>query len=123
MEQRRAHSSSKEDGIEEYKILGQKDEVDKSRATRDLQVPWLWYYRKDEVDKSRIGWVIIKPTWLDHVQSVICRSCNHDITIAFPLWRELRQTCRYECSLVKNLPTHWETGKENREINENILAP
>ena len=26
-------------------------------------------------------------------------------------------------NLVKNLPTHWGTGKENRETNENILAP
>ena len=25
-------------------------------------------------------------------------------------------------SLVKNLPTHWGTGKENRKTNENILA-
>ena len=41
---RKAHSSGKEDGIEAYKILGQKDEVDKSRATRDLQVLWLWHY-------------------------------------------------------------------------------
>ena len=31
--------------------------------------------------------------------------------------------CKYECNLVKNLPTHWETGEENRETNENILAP
>ena len=36
---RRAHSGGKEDEIEACKILGQKDEVDKSRATRDLQVP------------------------------------------------------------------------------------
>ena len=50
---------------------------------------------------------------------------DHNITIAFPLRRELRRTCRcrYECSLVKNLPTHWETEEENRETNENILAP
>ena len=52
-------------------------------------------------------------------------SHDHDITIAFPLRRELRQTygCRYECSLVKNLPTLWETGEEDQETNENILAP
>ena len=25
-------------------------------------------------------------------------------------------------SLLKNLPTYWGTGEENREINENILA-
>ena len=52
-------------------------------------------------------------------------SHNHDITIAFPLRRELRRTygCKYECSLVKNLPTYWETGGENQETNENILAP
>ena len=36
---RRAHSGGKEDGIEACKILGRKDEVDKSRATYDLQVP------------------------------------------------------------------------------------
>ena len=34
--QKRAHSNGKEDKIEACKILGQKDEVDKSRATRDL---------------------------------------------------------------------------------------
>ena len=53
-------------------------------------------------------------------------SHDHDITIAFPLKRELRRTYgyKYECSLVKNLPTQWrETGEENRESNENILAP
>ena len=49
------------------------------------------------------------------MQSVTYRSRDHDITIAFPLRRELRQTCRYEYNLVKNLPTHWETGEENRE--------
>ena len=37
--QKRAHSGGKEDGIEACKILGQNDEVDKSRATCDLQVP------------------------------------------------------------------------------------
>ena len=25
-------------------------------------------------------------------------------------------------SLVKNLPTYWKTGEENRDTNENILA-
>ena len=52
-------------------------------------------------------------------------SYDHNIIIAFPLRHELRQTygCRYECSLVKNLPTNWETGEENQETNENILAP
>ena len=65
----------------------------------------------------------VKLTWQDHVQPVIYRSRDHDITITFPLRRELRRTCRYECNLVKNLPTHWETGEENRETNENILAP
>ena len=61
----------------------------------------------------------------DDVQPMICRSCDHDITIVFPYGRELRQTykCRYEYSLIKNLQTHWETEKENRETNENILAP
>ena len=59
------------------------------------------------------------------MQPVIYRSHNHDITIAFPLKRELLQIYkyRYECNLVKNLPTHWEIGEENRETNENILAP
>ena len=58
------------------------------------------------------------------MQSVIYMSRVYDITIAFSLKRELRQTCRYkyECNLVKNLPTYWETGEENRETNENILA-
>ena len=35
---RRAHSGGKEDGIEACKILGRKYEIDKSHATRDLQV-------------------------------------------------------------------------------------
>ena len=35
---RRTHSGGEEDEVEACKILGQKDEVDKSRATRDLQV-------------------------------------------------------------------------------------
>ena len=60
------------------------------------------------------------------MQLVIYRFRNQDIIIAFPLRRELCQTCRgrckYECNLVKNLPTHWETGEENRETNKNILA-
>ena len=56
---------------------------------------------------------------------MICRFLDHDITIVFSLRHKLYQTyrCKYECSLVKNLPTHWETEEENREINENILAP
>ena len=33
---RRAHSGGEEDEAEAYKILRRKDEVDKSRATRDL---------------------------------------------------------------------------------------
>ena len=37
--QQRVHSSGKKDEIEACKILGQKEEVDKSRATRDLQFP------------------------------------------------------------------------------------
>ena len=59
------------------------------------------------------------------MQPVICRSLDHDITIAFLLRCEPRQTYRYryECNLVKNLPTHWENEEENRETNENILAP
>ena len=58
------------------------------------------------------------------MQPVICKSRDHDITIAFPLEHELCRTyrCRYEYSLVKNLSTHLETGEENRETNENILA-
>ena len=37
-------------------------------------------------------------------------------------WRETWKTLNR--NLVKNLPTHWwETEKENRETNENILAP
>ena len=64
---------------------------------------------------------------IGHMQPVICRPFDHDITIAFPLRRVLRQICkcryRYECSCVKNLPTHWGTGEENRKTNENILAP
>ena len=99
--QRRAHSGGEEDEVEACKILG-------------------W---KDEVGKSRAGWVMIKLTWLDHVEPVICKSRDHDITIAFSLGRELRRTCKYKCSLVKNLPTHWETKEENQETNKNILAP
>ena len=29
---------------------------------------------------------------------------------------------RYECSLVKNLPTYEEIEEKNRETNENVLA-
>ena len=62
---------------------------------------------------------------ISHVQPVIYRSLNYDITIVFPLRRETRLTYRYryECNLIKNLLTHWGTGVENRETNENILAP
>ena len=67
--QRRAHSSGEEDEAEAYKILG-------------------W---KDEVGKSRVGWL----TWLDHVQSVICKSRDDDITIVFPVRFELCQIYRY----------------------------
>ena len=56
---RRAYSGGKEDEFEACKILG-------------------W---KDEVDKSRAGWVMIKLTWLDHVEPMICRFRDHDITI------------------------------------------
>ena len=51
-------------------------------------------------------------------------SYDHDITIGFPLRRELCQMygCRYKCSLINNLSTYWKTKEENREINENILA-
>ena len=51
------------------------------------------------------------------MQPMIYKSHNHDITIAFPFRRELRQMCKYECNLVKNLPTNWETRKENRVTN------
>ena len=49
---------------------------------------------------------------------------DHDITIAYLLRRKLRQMyrCRYECGLLKNLPTYWKTGEENEETNENFLA-
>ena len=58
------------------------------------------------------------------MQSVIYRSLNHDIKIAFLLRHELRQACRCrcECNLLKNLSTFWKTREENREANENILA-
>ena len=61
---------------------------------------------------------------ISHVQPVICKFLDHDITIAFPLRRELRQTYRYRyvCNLVKNLLIYWGTGEENWETNENILA-
>ena len=58
---------------------------------------------EDEVDKSRIGQEKAKLMLLDHVQSMIYRSRDYNITIIFPLRRELRQMYRYECSLVKNL--------------------
>ena len=52
--------------------------------------------------------------------------CNpwSNITIVFPLRRELYQMCRckYEYSLVKNLLIYWETEEENQETNKNILA-
>ena len=94
--QRRAHSAGKDDEAEVCKILG-------------------W---KDEVGKSRVSWL----TWLDHVQPMIWRSRDHDITIAFPFRRKLHWIYRYECSLVKNLPTHWGTREENRETYKSILA-
>ena len=53
---------------------------------------------------------------------VIYKSHNHNITIAFPLRYKLRQMCKYEYSLLKNLLTYWKTGKENQETIENILA-
>ena len=55
---------------------------------------------------------------------MICKFYDHNITIAFPLRHELCQIYRYryECNLVKNLSTYWETKEENREINKNILA-
>ena len=98
--QRRAHSGGKKDEAKACKIL--------------------WW--KNNISKLYVGWVIVKLTWLDYVQPVICKSHDNDIIIAFPLKRELRQTCRYEYSLIKNLPTYWGTGEENRETNENILA-
>ena len=63
---------------------------------------------EDEVNKSRIVPERAKLTWLDHMQSVIYRSYNHNITIAFFLRHKLRQTyrCKYEYNLIKNLPTH-----------------
>ena len=58
---------------------------------------------------------------------MIYLSLDPDIAITFSLRRKFRQTYRckykYEYNLVKNLPTHWGTGEENRETNENILAP
>ena len=56
---------------------------------------------------------------------MICRSRDYDITIVFLLGRELYQTYRYryECSLVKNLPTYRETEEENWKTNKNILVP
>ena len=125
----------------------------KSSATHGISAPeeasanwWPSWYKGDKVIATmrrceekfiaeavkieRWSWPVtykprFKVTWQDHVQLVIYRSCDHDITIAFPLKRELRQTCRYryECNLVKNLPTYWEIGEENRETKENILAP
>ena len=55
---------------------------------------------------------------ISYVQPVICRSLDHDIIIAFPPFRR-KPHCtyryRYDCNLVKNLPTQWkETGQENR---------
>ena len=64
---------------------------------------------------------------ISHMQLVICKSLDYDITIAFSLKYELRQTCRcrhkYESSLVKNLPNCWKNGEENWKTNKNILAP
>ena len=61
---------------------------------------------EDKIDKSCVGRKRVKLTWLNHAQLVIYKSCDHDITIAFPLRCELHQTCRYKCSLIKNLSTH-----------------
>ena len=64
-------------------------------------------------------------SWLDCMQPVIYKSCDHDIIIAFSLRHELRQTYRgrYEYNLIKNLLTYWETPKGNQKTNVNILAP
>ena len=70
---------------------------------------------KDEVDKSRVVSKEAKLMWLDYVQSVIYRSCDHNFTIAFPLRHELPWTYRYECSLVKNLPTNVGDWREKPE--------
>ena len=42
---------------------------------------------KGEVDESRAGWVMIKLTWRDHVEPVICRSRDHDITL---IWKYIQ---------------------------------
>ena len=58
------------------------------------------------------------------MQLMIYKSHNHKIEIAFPLKHEFRQRYRYKYkrSIIKNLPTNWETEKENQGTNENILV-
>ena len=64
MIQKRAHSGGKEDGVEACKILGQKDKVDKSRKTRDLQVPWSWYYSR--------GPLVVKLIAIKYYKRLLC---------------------------------------------------
>ena len=71
---------------------------------------------EDEVDKSHVGQERVKLTWLNHVQLVISKSRDYDITIAFPLKCEIRQMCRYECNLVKNLLTY--LGDRGRKMED-----
>ena len=80
-------------------ILCQCNEIDWKITCSDGKEDW-------RMKLTSVGRKRAKLTWLDHMQPVIYRSYDHDIIIAFPLRHELRQTCRYECSLVKNLPTH-----------------
>ena len=49
------------------------------------------------------------------------RSRDYDITIAFPLRCELRQTCRYECNLVKNPSTRWRETKEKNRTRDQLI--
>ena len=91
--------------------------VDRKKTYSGDEGGWI-----NDVDKSCISRKKTKFTWLDHVQLMIYRSRNHDITIVFPFERELSWMCRHENSLVENLLTHWETGEEIRKTNENIIG-
>ena len=79
--QKRAHSGSKEDEAEAYKILG-------------------W---KDKVSKSRIGWL----TWLNHVQLVIYKSRDYDITSdkCYILWHRSWRPSSNSANSISGRPT------------------
>ena len=74
---------------------------------------------KDEVGKSRAGWVMTKLTWLDHVEPVICRSRDHDITEIEIERNSSHLECR--CRIIGRLMTIevlWESFHPNTPFKD-----